>query len=81
MRGQINHSLPYNSYESYIRVHLKPALGHLALQDITPRLLQQFYNYKAEIEGLAPKTLININLFLHKALSFAVAEGYLKTNA
>ena len=70
----------YNSYESYIRVHLKPTLGHLALQDITPRLLQQFYNYKTESEGLAPKTLININLFLHKALSFAVAEGYLKTN-
>lgn len=70
----------YNSYESYIRVHLKPALGSLALQDITPRLLQQYYNYKSETEGLAPKTLVNINLFLHKALSFAVSEGYLQSN-
>ena len=70
----------YNSYESYIRVHLKPALGDLALQDITPRLLQQYYNYKTEAEGLAPKTLVNINLFLHKALSFAVSEGYLQSN-
>lgn len=70
----------YNSYESYIRVHLKPALGDLVLQDITPRLLQQFYNYKAETEGLAPKTLVNINLFLHKALSFAVSEGHLQSN-
>lgn len=70
----------YNSYESYIRVHLKPALGSLVLQDITPRLLQQYYNYKAETEGLAPKTLVNINLFLHKVLSFAVSEGYLQSN-
>lgn len=39
-----------------------------------------FYNYKMETEGLAPKTIVNINLFLHKTLSFAVGEGYLKTN-
>jgi len=70
----------YNSYESYIRVHLKPALGSLSLQDITPRLLQQYYNYKSETEGLAPKTLVNINLFLHKSLSYAVSEGYLQSN-
>lgn len=70
----------YNSYESYIRVHLKPALGDLTLQEITPRLLQQYYNYKSETEGLAPKTIVNINLFLHKALSFAISEGYLSSN-
>ena len=42
--------------------------------------MQQFYNYKAETEGLAPKTIVNINLFLHKALSYAVAEGYIQSN-
>ena len=70
----------YNSYEGYIRNHLKPVLGDIALKDITPRLLQQFYNHKAETEGLAPKTIVNINLFLHKALSYAVSEGYIKSN-
>lgn len=70
----------YLSYESYIRVHFKPALGGLLLRDITPRLLQQYYNYKAESEGLAPKTIVNLNLFLHKALSFAVNEGYIQSN-
>lgn len=70
----------YLSYESYIRVHLKPALGNLQLRDLTPRLLQQYYNYKAEEEGLSPKTIININLFLHKALSYAVTEGYIPSN-
>ena len=70
----------YLSYEGYIRIHLKPALGNIQLRDLSPRLLQQFYNYKAETEGLAPKTIVNINLFLHKALSYAVAEGYIQSN-
>lgn len=70
----------YLSYESYIRVHLKPALGNLQLRDLTPRLLQEYYNYKSEAEGLSPKTIININLFLHKALSYAVTEGYINSN-
>ncbi|MBR3870288.1 MAG: site-specific integrase [Clostridia bacterium] len=70
----------YSSYESYIRVHFKPALGNILLKDLTPRLLQQYYNYKAEQEGLAPKTIVNLNLFLHKALSYAVNEGYIMSN-
>lgn len=70
----------YLSYESYIRVHLKPALGNVQLRDLSPRLLQEYYNYKAETEGLSPKTIININLFLHKALSYAVTEGYIVSN-
>ena len=70
----------YLSYESYIRVHLNPALGNIQLKELTPRILQQYYNYKAETEKLSPKTIVNLNLFLHKALSFAVAEGYINSN-
>ena len=70
----------YSSYETYIRVHLKPHLGDLDLKDLSPRTLQQFYNYKSETEHLSPKTIININLFLHKALDYAVAEGYISSN-
>lgn len=70
----------YSSYEAYIRVHLKPYLGELDLKDLSPRTLQQFYNYKSEAEGLSPKTIININLFLHKALAYAVTEGYISSN-
>lgn len=79
MRNTLKQST-YLSYEGYIRNHYKPALGDLLLRDITPRLLQQFYNYKAEQEGLSPKTIVNMNLFLHKALSYAVNEGYIQTN-
>lgn len=70
----------YLSYESYIRVHFKPALGGIYLRDLTPRILQQYYNYKAEQEGLSPKTIVNLNQFLHKALSYAVGEGYIQSN-
>lgn len=79
MKNSIKQST-YNSYESYIRNHLKPSLGEVRLQDITPRMLQQFYNYKANEERLSSKTIININLFLHRALSYAVAEGYIRSN-
>ena len=70
----------YVRYEGYIRIHYKPALGALRLKDLTPRLLQQFYNYKAETEGLDPKTLVSMNLYLHKAPSYAVSEGYIPSN-
>ena len=79
MKNTIKQST-YLSYESYIRVHLKPALGDVALQELTPRMLQLFYNYKAESEGLSAKTIVNLNLFLHRALKFAVAEGYINSN-
>ena len=61
-------------------MHLKPALGDVVLQELTPRMLQLFYNYKAESEGLSAKTIVNLNLFLHRALKFAVAEGYINSN-
>ena len=43
MKNTIKQST-YISYESYIRVHLKPALGDVVLQEPTPRMLQLFYN-------------------------------------
>lgn len=70
----------YLSYESYIRVHFKPALGDVLLRDVNPRLLQTFYNYKLYEQGLSPKTVVNMNLFLHKALDFALGEGYIQGN-
>lgn len=44
----------YMSYETYARVHFKPALGQVRLQDITSRMLQEFYNYKLMHEQLSP---------------------------
>ena len=43
-------------------------------------MLQQFYNYKMERENLAPKTIRNLNLYLHKALGQAQKEGLIFSN-
>ena len=68
------------SYETYARKHFKPALGCVLLIDINSRMLQQFYNYKIKVEGLSAKTISNMNLYLHKALSQAVKEGLIESN-
>ncbi|MCD7838377.1 MAG: site-specific integrase [Clostridiales bacterium] len=70
----------YNSYASYAKNHFKPALGSIRLEDLTTRTLQQFYNYKIETEHLSHKTIRNLNLYLHKALSQAQREGIIFSN-
>lgn len=79
MRHSLKQST-YNSYATYARNHFKPALGNVRLEDLTPRMLQQFYNYKMERENLAPKTIRNLNLYLHKALGQAQKEGLIFSN-
>lgn len=69
----------FNSYRTYVDKHFAPVLGKIELKDLTPRKLQEFYNFKRS-EGLSPKTIINMNLCLHKALDQAVKEGLLKSN-
>lgn len=70
----------YTGYETYCKRHFKPALGQLRLIDLTPLILQQFYNYKIQSEHLSPKTIANMNLCLHKALNQAYKEGLIPTN-
>ena len=47
MKNSIKQST-YNGYESYIRNHLKPSLGEVRLQDITPGMLCLGENQKSE---------------------------------
>lgn len=70
----------YTSYAGYIRNHFAPSIGKIKLKDISSILLQEFYNYKISDEGLSPKTIINMNLCLHKALKQAVLDKYLTFN-
>lgn len=70
----------FTSYRTYVQKHFAPVLGQCKLRDLTPRKLQEFYNFKQKSEGLSLKTVINMNLCLHKALNQAVSEGLLKPN-
>lgn len=69
----------YVSYEAYLNNHFGPAIGKLKLKDITPSLLQNFYHEKVA-GGLSQKTVMNMNLCLHKCLSQAEMEGFLLSN-
>src|SRR5438105_14975141 len=49
-------ALSFNNYETVIRRHLKPTLGHIALQDIRPEHVQHYYNEKMQ-QGLDATTI------------------------
>lgn len=66
------------NYETFIYQHIKDSIGGYKLCDLSPMIIQQFYNDKLKNGkingkgGLSPKTLRNIHNFLHKALNQAV---------
>lgn len=68
------------SYETYIRKHFAPAFQATKLKELISWVLQDFYNYKLNVEGLSPKTIINMHRCLHKALKQAVTERFIEFN-
>ncbi len=70
----------YSSYESHIRVHLKPEIGQIPLSQISPHILQRFFNDLQRIKGVSAKTVKNIYGTLHKALEQAKNLGYIRRN-
>lgn len=70
----------YDSYEMYIRVHIKPGLGYLQLEELSPRLIQQFVNDLTHDKGLSPGYVRNIFTCLKAILGKAVDWNLLHTN-
>ena len=68
------------SYETYIRKHFTPAFQDIKLKELTSWVLQDFYNYKLNVEGLSPKTIINMHRCLYKALKQAVLKRFIEFN-
>lgn len=66
-------------YKGVAKSRIKPGLGAVKLETLTPHTVQSYYNGLSK-EGLAPKTVKNIHGILHKALQQAVSNGYIKTN-
>ena len=71
-------------YKCDIRIHIKPGLGAVKLNQLTPLMVQHFYNDCSKEhdgkKGLAPKSLKDLHGVLHKALQQAVDIGYLRDN-
>jgi integrase len=70
----------FAGYEVNVRLHLKPSLGHLHLDRLTPLHVQQLLNGKVA-SGLKPKTVRYVLGTLRTALTQAVRWGLLSRNA
>lgn len=83
----------FDSYRRNIELHVVPALGRRPLDKLTAEDVDLFYadlltkgrkrrspGEKLEVAGLAPKTVRNIHVMLHKALGDAARKGTVVRN-
>jgi integrase len=73
------------TYETLVRVHVKPKLGSLPLQVVTPGRLNAFYGEllaggRRDGKGLSPATVRYVHAVIRKALSDAVRWNLLTRN-
>lgn len=69
------------AYSDKIRLHIKPALGAVKLQNLAIPAIQQFYNSLGKGDKpLSAKSIKGIHGVLHAALKQAVMIGYIKSN-
>lgn len=74
----------YISYEAYIRLHINPELGKIALSALSIEQLQRFFN-KLNVEtthrkALSPKSIKNIYNMFHATLDQAVVNRKIVRN-
>ncbi len=76
----------YINYEGYVFNHINPILGKLPIQQITPNVIQNFYNSKHESGradgkgGLSSKTIRNLHNMFHQAFEQAKINGIILNN-
>jgi len=70
----------YHSYQTQMKVHIKPNLGSIKLTGLTAPQIQHFYNDLQKVRSLSAKTVRNIHGILHKCLSQAVKLGFIRYN-
>jgi integrase len=69
----------WRRYSDYVRVHLVPGLGRIALAKLTPQHIQVLYSRKLS-EGLSSSTVHHIHEVLHRALKDALHMGLVQRN-
>jgi len=67
------------SYNSLIKIHIKPALGDIRVNQLRPAVVQKFYADKLE-SGLSRRTVQYIHSILHKTLDQALKWGLVVRN-
>ena len=69
----------YRGYEVHVRLHIKPTLGRLKLEELTPLDVQRWMNGKLR-DGLSPKSIRYMRGTLRAALNQAVRWGMVSRN-
>jgi integrase len=69
----------WRRYSDYVRVHLVPGLGRIALAKLTPQHIQVLYSRKLS-EGLSTSTVHHIHEVLHRALKDVLLMGLVQRN-
>jgi integrase len=69
----------WRRHEVNVRTHLKPTLGHVKLDKLTPLQVQSVYRHKLD-EGLSAATVVKIHSTLSKSLKLAVKWQLVKNN-
>ena len=67
------------SHERIIRNHIRPTIGHIRLQDLTPLHLQNLYSEKLK-GGLSKRTVKYIHTIIHQSLDQAQKWGIVIRN-
>jgi integrase len=69
----------FASYRGLVERHVMPALGHVQIQQLSPDRLDRFY---ADLvgQGYATKTVRNIHVLVHRALTDAVRKNLVPRN-
>src|SRR5215218_8815159 len=75
--GKMTYST-YKRYAGIVRKHLKPALGHRKLKDVTRAEVRKLYASKGET--LSPRSVDYIHVTLQTALSRAVRDDLIARN-
>lgn len=82
MENELLGSVKVSSYQTYLRQinrHLRPALGHYFLSQLTPGIVYDFIEGR-RAEGLADTTIRGIYRLLSAAMRFALDEGVIRKN-
>ena len=69
-----------NGYDSIIHNHICPALGKVRLADLTPELINGYYQWLSETKSLSSNTIRKHHILLHTALKSAFRQGVIPTN-
>lgn len=67
-------------FEASIRLHIRPALGEIRIDQVTTFQIEQLYKNLMKDKGLSPATIHRMHALLKHSFGLAMRYGFIKTN-